>query len=259
MAPRRRRLLEKLRSLYLWHRYAGLAVAVIAIWLSASGIILNHTDDLELPDSFVSQEWLLKAYSIQPIEDLDGYRLGDHWISEGAGRSYIDRQRLAIEQPLVGVASVPFGFVLAFPQQLQLYTPDAVLVESLPFTASNADISAIATDPDGRVLVKAGARWFRSDAELIEFEQLPARPETASVMQRQGLPRELAEDLARDIRHHSLNWERVLLDMHSGRILGKAGRLLTDIAGLLLLLLSVSGVIIWYKRWKSLRRKQLND
>jgi uncharacterized iron-regulated membrane protein len=42
--------------------------------------------------------------------------------------------------------------------------------------------------------------------------------------------------------------ERLLLDLHSGRIFGAAGPWIFDIAALLLILLSLSGTWIWIKR-----------
>lgn len=256
MSPRRRRFVEKLGSLYLWHRYAGLGIALLAIWLAVTGIMLNHTDDLDLVDEHVEQDWILDAYSIQPATGLSGYHVAGHWVSSSGDMTYIDRQRLRSETPLVGAAPTAFGFVLAFRHQLQLYTPEAVLVETLPFTASAAPITAIASGPEGRVIVTTTAGGYISDAELVEFALLesPEAVETKRIPAT-PLPESLATDVASDIRRHTLNWERVLLDAHSGRILGKAGVWIADIAGLLMLLLAFSGVMVWYKRWRARRRK----
>jgi hypothetical protein len=44
-----------------------------------------------------------------------------------------------------------------------------------------------------------------------------------------------------------LNWERVILDAHSGRLFGNLGVWFMDIVALMLILLSVSGIYIWLK------------
>lgn len=49
-------------------------------------------------------------------------------------------------------------------------------------------------------------------------------------------------------RGRILPWERVILDLHSGRIFGPWGPWLMDAAAILLLFLAGSGVSIWWKR-----------
>ena len=257
MSPRRRRLFEKLRSLYLWHRHAGLAAALLVIWLSVTGIFLNHTEDFDLVNSHVTQDWLLDAYSIQPARNLRGYAIAGHWITSSGSLLYIDDQRLRIEQPLVAVTETDFGFVLAFAHQLQLYTEDAVLVETLPFTASSAAITDIRSMEDGRLLITTQAERFLSDPDLAGFTRADETVEPpASRPRLKPLPADLASRIATDIRHHTLDWERVMLDLHSGRILGHAGKWLADIAAGLMLLLAITGVLVWWRRWRSQRQRR---
>ncbi|MDX1443138.1 MAG: PepSY-associated TM helix domain-containing protein [Gammaproteobacteria bacterium] len=254
MSPRRRRLFEKLRSLYLWHRYVGLAAALLIIWLASTGIFLNHTEDLDLPQSHVSQDWLLDAYGIQAATSLQGYHIGDHWITAAGSLTYINRQRLHNEQDLVGAIETEFGFVLAYANQLQLYTDKAVLVETLPFTATSAAITAIGRDADGTILIDTNAGRFRSDSAFLDFSPVTSDAEL-SVIEEHVLPDALLHDVAEDIRHHTLDWERVMLDLHSGRILGVAGKWIADAVAIAMLLLAVSGVLVWLRRWRSRRSK----
>lgn len=257
MAPRRRRLLEKLRSLYLWHRYAGLVAALLVAWLAVTGIFLNHADDLDLANSHVRQDWLLDAYSIQPAQDLRGYAIANHWITSSGNLLYIDDQRLHIEEPLVAAAETDFGFVLAFARRLQLYTEDAVLVETLPFTASSAQITDIRSTAKGGLVITTETGSFLADSDLATFNAIDRNVATTiPATTRQELPRELASRIATDIRHHTLDWERVMLDLHSGRILGSAGIWLADIAAGLMLLLAISGVLVWFRRWRSRRQRR---
>jgi hypothetical protein len=50
-----------------------------------------------------------------------------------------------------------------------------------------------------------------------------------------------------------LSWERLLLDIHSGRVLGRFGVLLVDSVGIVLGTLATSGTAMW---WLHRRRKQ---
>jgi len=45
-----------------------------------------------------------------------------------------------------------------------------------------------------------------------------------------------------------ISWERILSDLHSGRILPGVGRYLFDLTALCLLYLCMSGVLLWFRR-----------
>jgi len=54
-------------------------------------------------------------------------------------------------------------------------------------------------------------------------------------------------------RGSGLSWERLLLDLHSGRLFGSVGVFIIDLAGIALLLIALSGVWVWVTkpgRWR---------
>lgn len=245
MTHRKRRLHERFRSLYLWHRYAGLAAALLVIWLAVTGIVLNHADDLGLSGKFVRQEWLLSLYNIEAPRQLEGLRVGTHWVTQSGGRIYLDAVHIGTGT-VVDAATADFGLVIGMPHHLRLYTPDGELIEEIPFTATRAAIRNLHASAQG-IVITAGENRFLADRDFLRFTPLPNPAETpAPVME--PLPADLARRIATDILHHALDWERVLLDLHAGRIAGRAGKWLADAAGILLLLLALSGVIVWLQR-----------
>lgn len=250
MSARKRSVSERLRSLYLWHRYAGLVAALLAAWLALTGLLLNHTEDLGLAYRFVRQPWLLSLYGIEPAGQVRGQRIGAHWLAESSGRVYLDGRFIGPGET-AGAAATDSGLVVAFADRLQLYTRDSVLIEELPFPASAAPISGV-TETENGVVIAAGNERFLADADFMNIDPLAASVEVpAPVLQL--LPADLTQKILADVLHHSLPWERVLLDMHAGRIFGKAGVWIADVAGLLLLLLAASGIIVWLQR-RSARR-----
>ena len=48
---------------------------------------------------------------------------------------------------------------------------------------------------------------------------------------------------------NSITWDRLLLDIHTGRIFGKFGVFLVDVFSLLLLFVGISGIFLWWKRF----------
>lgn len=252
MTPRKRRLGEQLRSLYLWHRYVGLVAALLVVWLSVTGILLNHTEDLRLADRYVQQRWLLSLYNVDAPRDLHGWRVADHWLVETGGRLYLNEDFIGTGQ-VTGAAETQFGFVVGFRDKLQLFTPEAVLVEEIRFTEFDAPISRLSALPDGGIILTAGGETFRADGSVTHFarttEPMPDRRQ-----EREALPEELQHRVAEHVLSHTLSWERVMLDVHSGRILGRGGVWLADLAAVLLLLLAVTGVVVWLQRARARRR-----
>ena len=57
--PRNKSRARLLRSLYMWHRWLGLAAAAFVILLSLSGLLLNHTEEFALDSRHVSNGALL--------------------------------------------------------------------------------------------------------------------------------------------------------------------------------------------------------
>lgn len=54
-------------------------------------------------------------------------------------------------------------------------------------------------------------------------------------------------------RAHFISWERLLIDLHSGRLFGVVGVVVADIAACVLLLLAAMGLFLWGRRKTSPR------
>ena len=64
------RLIRHLRE---WHRKLGIAAAFFLIFLSITGIALNHTDSFKLAHYNVKNTWLLDHYGIKAPSQLRFY------------------------------------------------------------------------------------------------------------------------------------------------------------------------------------------
>ena len=83
-----------------------------------------------------------------------------------------------------------------------------------------------------------------ADADLVAWQ--PIQDNGIEFSRSAPVPEGLRDHLF--TRGHSISWERLLLDMHSGRIATRAGTFLVDLAGILLLFLAITGLTIWFKR-----------
>jgi len=244
---RRRRHRLKLKSLYVWHRWVGLVAALFVIVLAGTGLALNHTEELQLDARHVRTAWLLDWYGISLPDEVPAWRAGEHWISQWDQRLYLDAQDLG-EHPegrLRGAVAWGDLLIVALDRALLLLTGQGELVEKLAASDLPGTLHGIALAGERPVLL-TDAGHYAGDDDLVAWQPLPdasvSRPDPAA------LPSELAERIAADWRGSGLSLERVILDVHSGRILGTGGVYLMDAAAVLLLFLSLSGSGIWIVR-----------
>lgn len=237
------------KHLWTWHRRLGALIAIIVIFLCISGIALNHTEGLKLDQRHVQAGWLLDWYGIDAPSDawsvqVNGTRivlLGDHLYAN-------DKLIAAPYSALHGAGWNGEMIAIAAGADMLLLTPELTLVERM--TVSDglpADIQAVGSDSENHIAVLTPAGQWIADRQLLGWE--PAE----EITDIQWLPTpvqttEQIDGVREHYRERILNWERVFLDIHSGRILGSAGPILMDLVALMLLGLSASGLWLWSRR-----------
>ena len=230
------------RVLHRWHRWLGLAAAPLVIVLVVTGLILNRSPELGLDRAFAENRWLLAWYGIAPSGPALAYRVGENWLIGFGETLYLNAEPVKSGTgTLVGAVAADGMIVAALPQSLYLFTPEGELIEKLGGPLLPGALEAVALAPGGGVLARSAAAAFASDADVTRWESadgvevgtwsMPAPP-----------PEALLRAVLLRHRGQGLSWERVLLDLHSGRLLGQAGPYLMDAAAVLLGLLAASGV-----------------
>jgi uncharacterized iron-regulated membrane protein len=254
--PKRKSRAKLLRSLYIWHRYIGLAAAAFVIMLSVTGLALNHTEQLELDSTHVTSNLLLEWYGVHAPQDMTSYRAGPHTVTAAGSQVYWNTTRLSgIRAPLVGAIAYTDLIILAVPGKLLLFTPGGELVEQLDGAAGvPAGMQALGITPDNELAIHAAHGYYRTNADFLEWQETDTLDaDWASAVQP---AQELTLAVQAAYRGTGLSLERVMLDIHSGRILGSPGVYLVDAAAVLFLLLALSGVWLWARRRNSARTHQ---
>jgi hypothetical protein len=233
--------------IHKWHRKVGITAAFFVMLLVVTGLLLNHTDKLNLQNIFVQSEKLLQWYNIQPKGQMKGFSVDQHWLSQIDGRLYFDQMELADHiEDLYGAVHISDGFVVALDGSLLILTRSGELVERLSGSEGvPAGIKSIGLSMSGDIIIKAAHEDYLADLDATEWQEQEGLVVNWSVADE--IPDELREQLLRLYRGKGLPLERVIIDIHSGRILGQAGVLLVDFMALLFLSLAMSGVWMWYK------------
>lgn len=229
------------RILYKFHRYSGLLVALIVIILAVTGLLLNHTDELKLDKRFISSPTLLSWYGIKAPDSAISYQTSEHKISQLENQIYFDQQFiLKHSSSLLGAVENDSFIVLAFEDTLMLLTKKGELMEIIP-----KQVNLIGISSNNTIYIKQGENILFSNDDLLTWN-----------INQGGLPSWSEISTQSDLTLQAINhnylaniipYERILLDIHSGRFFGPYGVLLIDIAGVLTLLLAITGCWIWLR------------
>lgn len=238
---------DGLRALRQWHRRIGIAAALFALLLSATGIALNHAAALDLYETKLRVGWLLDWYGMRGLEGpVVAAEAGGLWIAMADGHVFAGG-KIAGEvddATLVG-AAVGHGIVAAGGgDRFFLFTPAGDLVETLDETVLPGTITRIGTSRGTVAVETKDGGVYLADASLAAWKA-GAGP---VVWSRTGsLPDAEARALEAAIRGEGLPLYRLLLDIHSGRFFTAAGPLAMDLAALALVALSLTGLWVWLK------------
>ena len=233
--------------IHKWHRKVGITAAFFVMLLVVSGLLLNHTDNLNLQNIFVKNDTLLEWYHIQPKGQIKAFRVEKHWFTQIDSRLYFDQSELAVHiENLLGAVRISDGFVIALDESLLILTLSGEIVEGISGTDGvPAGVKSIGLSERGDVVISAAHGSYLADIDAPEWQEYKGSSVTWS--DSREIPKDLYGQLLILYRGKGLPLERVIQDLHSGRILGDAGILLVDFMALLFLLLAMSGVWMWFK------------
>lgn len=244
------------KHLNKWHRRLGIFAALIAIYLSLTGLLLNHSDDLGLNDSHISNTLLLRLYGIKPPT---GQRAGSRkfYVDKLADTLFLDKRVIGqYDSSLIGLVTLGQLLVIALNNSLLLLTQDGELVETL--TRSNGLPGQI--DRVGRsgssLIIKSGKYIYQSDTDILNWQAVDDLKTRVSWSKLEPIPSGTEAILHSQLATYGPSWERFLQDLHSGRFFKLPGTLLIDLTGVFLLLLSISGIVSFTMRKKAIKRNR---
>lgn len=217
------------------------------VLLAITGVLLARTDTLKLDERYLTAEWLLDWYGISAAGDPISDRVRDGWVSWMGDTLYLDGKE--IYQPIeTFVGAVPVGpaTVVASDRFLYLFSDTGELIEKVTPIGVDGAILSLAAGDNESVIVRSEGGLFASDLDMVAWR--PVDGADLGAPRRGDPPAHIRTAILENYRGNGLPWERVMLDLHSGRLFGRYGPYLMDGAALLLLLLSATGIYNWVRR-----------
>lgn len=238
-------------KLHKWHRRIGLLAATFIVFLVTTGIALQHSDDFNLNRQYLTNSWLLKYYGIKP-NPITTYQLGNQTISHAGETLYLSGKPItdevsAIHGAIKYATDSNIEIIIATSNSLLVMDGNGNLMDEVTTQdgLQEAPIS-IALSKNNTTVVRGINTYWESLGDLTRWQRLQgphphwAAPAITLPALRQAIE---SHDMSKQI-----NLERFLLDTHSGRFFGKYGIYIIDVAAVLLLILSITGIWLWVVR-----------
>lgn len=227
------------RPLHRWHRRAGVAAAGFLIFLLGTGVPLQFSAALGLGSRHVSTAAILDWYGLEAPIDV---RVSGPAVSVG-DQVYLNGTPVFTLEGFTGAVTLDGLIAVAGDRAVVLADAGGAELDRFSFEAG---IHRIGRYHD-TLAVAAGDDIHLADRDLVNFHPGSVAPMTVRWTQSTEADPATADRHRRLFRARMLTAERLLQDLHSGRVLGTFGVLLVDAASLLLAFLAISGLIMWWR------------
>jgi hypothetical protein len=238
-------------KLHKWHRRIGLLASGFMIFLVVTGIALQHSDDFELNRKFLSNTWLLNYYGIKP-NPITSYQTDNQIVSHAGETIYLSGKPILQDISVIhGAIKYPSNsndeIIIATNNALITIDHNGNIVDEITTQDGlrEAPIGITLSKDNTTVLRGINSSW-ESLGDLTDWQMLHSpHPQWSE-------PSITLPALKQVIESHDMsqqiNLERFILDAHSGRFFGKYGIYIIDLAAILLLILSITGIWLWVVR-----------
>ncbi|BAJ03583.1 uncharacterized iron-regulated membrane protein [Shewanella violacea DSS12] len=238
-----KKLAKQLRP---WHRRLGIFCALFIMLMAITGVVINHSNHLSIDSAPVQQAWLLDYYGITPPSKLAIYQTQPLSLASSDNLVWVQhKQAVEADSEIKGMLALDNMLIAVDTGHLYILSQDGDLMEKQDASMGlPRDIQEIGYD--GQIWLKAQDGYFMADDQLIEWTKaMPFSPIPWAVPLQTDTAQTEAAAISLLARSSHLTWERVLLDVHSGRFFGSLGPWFMDLVALSLIIMAISGIYLW--------------
>jgi hypothetical protein len=230
------------------HRTLGASAAAFILFMAFSGMAINHAQNLGLDAHHVSQPLLLRWYGFEQPREIRSYAAGGHWLSFAGSRAYFDGNYVSALSNGVGVVFTGEMIVAAGTGELLLLDLQGGLIEKLPWDRPEAElVDSIGLLENGEIVVKSAGKLWMTDAQLLQWQPAAEGTLNPAWSKPSNEPEVIRQAVVQQYQGAGMSMERLILDLHSGRIFGPVGIFIYDLLAVIVGFLAISGVVFWFR------------
>lgn len=232
------------------HRFLGAFFALPLLWLCVTGLLLQHQDTFGLDKKKVKWVWLLKSYHQIPEGTPQTVTAGRFTVAGWGGMLFVDGRMLEESGELVGAVAKPAELVIATENEVFVYDAQGAYLDRLGEESLPAiPIEEVGLADEGRVVLKIRGAVHGISENLLEFEKMSSQIDKETTWSTPVPDAEEKRSLQRSLVQSSdFTWSRVVTDLHSGSLLGKLGRLMVDLTGIAVIVLTLFGIRLLFRK-----------
>lgn len=214
------------------------------LWLSVTGIFLNHTDDLSLAETPLGSPVLLRAYGVEQVPASHIQTSSGHWLSQSGDYLYLDGERIsACYSGAFSVAELQADlWAVVCDLDLLLVAGSGQVLERLGASYGIPQPMSAVGYCGERLCLKSGPLYYHLDLDNLRW--YPLEQPGFTQLTKAEAPELVLNQIADRWLSREVNWERLMLDLHAGRVFG-LGPWLMDAVAALTIILCLSGLGIW--------------
>ncbi len=234
-------------DLFVWHRSIGLVAALFIFFLVVTGIVIQHSDGLNLPSKYLSNTWLLRYYGIKP-NPITSFNVGEQVISHAGETLYLSGKPIPVKAgEMHGAVTLHDVIVIATSDTVLVCDSTGQVIDEITVQDGLYEfpLGIALTAHDTVVIRGTNAHWEAGNGFTVWQE---VRRDDPAWVTPSVTPPDLKDLIEAQDMSSQISWERFLLDLHSGRVFGKYGVYVIDAAGILILVLSITGIVLWVTR-----------
>ena len=230
------------------HRTIGVISAGFLILLILSGLLLQHSQLLSLDKKYLPAPLAELFYGVGIYSSLD-YQVGSNWLSHAGQWLYFNGQQTMKLSGMRAAISCGNYIAVAGNQILWLLSQQGERLDKL--TISNGlpgIIGRLGCISEQRLVISGTYQSWRASEDFYRWQPYNEVEGVTWSEPSFNLPTAMRNNVLDHAQSYSVTWERLLFDLHSGRIFGLFGVLIVDLATILLLLVAITGILLWTKR-----------
>lgn len=237
------------------HRRIATGALVLILWFSLSGMLLNHAHDLGFDEQALPSAVVLALYGEDLPEDLPAWRVGEAWVVALDDTLYYDNRAVgACPGGIRGAVAPELAAVdvaVACSDAVHLLDRNGNRVDRIDASwGLSGEIVSLSLSATAAPGIHRLAIADRDGTHCVNDTPGTLTPCTATRMPSTPvvLPDSARSALATALQPPAIDFERLVHDLHSGRLFGPPARWVWDLFALALLALAGSGLALLLRR-----------